>query len=247
MNITEYIESGILEQYVIGSLSDSEMAEVEKNISAHPELKVELLAIENAIEKYAIGHGVAPHLSEDLFVEKMTGKKSSNNNTTIKSWLPWALLGASLLTLLVNNNMQNNMLEASNSKIINVNKNLEDCNKDNKAFKEQMLILMDPENKKILLKGTTLSPKAFASVVVAKDKSIYLASQGLPAPPSDKQYQLWALKDGKPIDMGVFDIKADSLLQIANVDGAQAYAITLENKGGSKVPTLEQMYVMGAL
>jgi anti-sigma-K factor RskA len=42
------------------------------------------------------------------------------------------------------------------------------------------------------------------------------------------------LLNGKPVDLGVFDIKKERLLiQAKNTRGAEAFAITLENKGGS--------------
>ena len=73
----------------------------------------------------------------------------------------------------------------------------------------------------------------------------------LPMPPSDKQYQLWALKDGKPIDAGVFDMKpgtdGDMHMMPVTIAEADAFAVTLEKKGGSPTPTLTQLYVMGKI
>ena len=73
------------------------------------------------------------------------------------------------------------------------------------------------------------------------------AVHGEAAIPADKQYQLWALKDGQPIDMGVFDpvTPEDGLLEMGRVPGADAFAVTLEPRGGSANPTLEEMYVYG--
>ena len=46
MNSKEYIESGILELYVFGKLTDEEMAEVSQMAIQHPEVKDEITAIE---------------------------------------------------------------------------------------------------------------------------------------------------------------------------------------------------------
>ena len=69
----------------------------------------------------------------------------------------------------------------------------------------------------------------------------------LPAPPPDKDYQLWALKDGQPIDMGVFRMvtEANTLLEVGQVPKVEAFAVTLEPKGGSVSPNLEEIYVYG--
>lgn len=47
MNMNEYISSGILESYVLDVATPEEMKEVEMYASMHPEIKLELEAIDN--------------------------------------------------------------------------------------------------------------------------------------------------------------------------------------------------------
>jgi anti-sigma-K factor RskA len=49
--------------------------------------------------------------------------------------------------------------------------------------------------------------------------------------------------------MGVFDVAGDmtSLLKMKTTGKASAFAVTLEPRGGSKNPTMEQMYVIGQI
>ena len=49
MTSKEYIESGILELYVFGKLSDAENDEVQQMMSDYPAVKQEVIAIENAV------------------------------------------------------------------------------------------------------------------------------------------------------------------------------------------------------
>ena len=52
--------------------------------------------------------------------------------------------------------------------------------------------------------------------------------------------------DGRPVDAGLLNWESGNMLvPIKNVPVAQAFAITLENAGGSAVPHLDQLYVMG--
>jgi len=60
MKISEYIESGILELYVMGNLSAEESVEVEKMMALHPEIQEEVQAIEWSLEKYAKANAVQP-------------------------------------------------------------------------------------------------------------------------------------------------------------------------------------------
>ena len=70
----------------------------------------------------------------------------------------------------------------------------------------------------------------------------------LPTPASDKQYQLWAIVDGKPVDAGMLDTNpATMMMHVMKPIGGQpiAFAVTLEKMGGSPGPTMSEMYLMG--
>ncbi|MCE7067935.1 anti-sigma factor domain-containing protein [Dyadobacter sp. CY326] len=69
MNIQAYIESGILEEYVLGTVSPQEKQEVECMSHIYPEIKEELLRTESALEEYALKHQTPPpaSLKESLF------------------------------------------------------------------------------------------------------------------------------------------------------------------------------------
>jgi anti-sigma-K factor RskA len=56
------------------------------------------------------------------------------------------------------------------------------------------------------------------------------------------------LINNKPIDIGVFEVKGVGLLlKMKNVHNAEAFAITVERRGGSPTPTMETMYAIGRL
>jgi anti-sigma-K factor RskA len=79
-------------------------------------------------------------------------------------------------------------------------------------------------------------------------KAVYLDVRKLPAPPTGKQYQLWALDNGKPVDAGVLaaaTTAGDSLQQMKDIASAQAFAMTVEPEGGSINPTLSTLTVVG--
>jgi len=89
-----------------------------------------------------------------------------------------------------------------------------------------------------------------ATIYWSKDKGeAYLAVDKLPEPPKGMQYQLWVIQGGKPVDMGVLPnslIAASSMQKVSKqVMSGEAFAISLEKEGGSPVPTMENIYVMG--
>ncbi|GGE61289.1 anti-sigma-K factor rskA [Pedobacter psychrotolerans] len=71
-NLKAYIESGVLELYVLGDLSPEEALQVEEIAIKHQEVRDELAAIENAIEKFAMQNALQPPASvETKLFEKL--------------------------------------------------------------------------------------------------------------------------------------------------------------------------------
>jgi anti-sigma-K factor RskA len=75
---------------------------------------------------------------------------------------------------------------------------------------------------------------------------LFISAAGLPEPPYGKQYQLWAIVDGKPVNAGMLVPQGNlDLLRMETIPKAEMFAITMEHVGGSPVPTLDQMVVAG--
>nr|WP_228098769.1 anti-sigma factor [Pedobacter sp. MC2016-24] len=111
----------------------------------------------------------------------------------------------------------------------------------------------DPDWKVVKLAGTKMDPAAKMVVywhTSGQHVMVDNSKMALPANDQSHQYQLWALVNGKPVDLGVFDVKSDTtqiLLAMKEIAGAQAFAVTLEKRGGSVSPTMDQMIVMGGV
>jgi anti-sigma-K factor RskA len=101
-----------------------------------------------------------------------------------------------------------------------------------------------------MMKGVAKSPESMAMVYWnTESKEVFIELKSLPVPEEGKQYQLWAIVDGKPVDAGMITLSEEesSLHRMKDFESAQAFAITLEKQGGSPTPTLSEMYVMGSV
>jgi len=71
-------------------------------------------------------------------------------------------------------------------------------------------------------------------------RGIILASNLAPLPP-DRQYELWVFQKGKPVNAGVFDAdpKGQALFESTEfpLPEAEAFAVTVEPRGGVPAPT----------
>jgi hypothetical protein len=107
--------------------------------------------------------------------------------------------------------------------------------------------MVDPAVKKVLLssvrEGSDVSVSLFWN---SKTGEVNLDLSALPALAAEQQYQLWVLKDGQPIDMGVLPKNSEALMAASkNTLDGDAFAITIEPLGGRPSPSLDQLVVMG--
>ncbi len=73
MNIQEYIESGIIETYVLGLASKSESAEFEQLCAQYPELVAARRNFEEGLEKHASTHAMQPPVGVKVKVLEAIG------------------------------------------------------------------------------------------------------------------------------------------------------------------------------
>lgn len=102
MNVTEYIQSGILEVYVLGITTPEETKEVEEMAKQHPEVRAEIDKISKDIELYAEMHAVTPSPTIKPFLmasidyseriengETPTFPPALNDNSKIEDYKEW--------------------------------------------------------------------------------------------------------------------------------------------------------------
>lgn len=120
-----------------------------------------------------------------------------------------------------------------------------------RQYASNLEVLRQPGIETVAMEGLEIAPGATALVHWNKQTNeAYLDAKKMPSiGDQSKQYQLWAIVNGQPVDMGVFDVEGDltSLLKMKNIENPSAFAVTLEPRGGSENPTMEQMYVIGKL
>lgn len=117
------------------------------------------------------------------------------------------------------------------------------------ALRQENQVLRSDEFHSVALAGTKAAPTARARVLYnAATHRVFIDVKSLPALPAGKQYQLWALDKGKPVDAGVLaatTATGEGLQQMKDIASAQTFAMTVEPEGGSVNPTLSTMTVKG--
>ncbi|PJJ83700.1 anti-sigma factor [Mucilaginibacter auburnensis] len=269
--VKAYIESGILELYVLGDVSPEERVQVEQMAATHPAIKAELHEVEQAMEFYAEENAVQPseqhrartlgsvltNFADDTTFDKKRTQPEANvvqlNPPGKGSFYKYAF-AASLVMLigsLVALYNVYNKLQHSNQQLLVLNTQNERFSKVINQMGEEISVFRDPSFKLLTLKGTDKMPSAKMTVAwspVKKKVMIDMGGTELPKNDTNHQYQLWAIVNGKPVDLGVFDKAiADSvdMVPMKPVALASAFAVTLEPRGGSVNPTMNEMVVIG--
>jgi anti-sigma-K factor RskA len=264
MNIQDYIQSGILEEYVAGLLSEEERQAVEAYAIQEPIILDEIKKIEEALELYAFSNAQTPktdvkakilakiEAEQPQETTQQTAKivTMPTSNSRISYPMAAAIIGL-LISVGINFSLFQKLdkakdkiaaLQSENSK---VTQDFEVLKTNNEIKAQQLTTLADASTKKLTLKGTPNHSDAKLTVFWKADAKQVIASiDYLPKAPEGKQYQLWAIGKSGPVDAGMLNDSTKGFQQMKAIGDAAAFAITLEKVGGSPTPTLEEMYAI---
>jgi hypothetical protein len=256
VDIKEYIESGILEAYALGFASEGEIRDVEENLLRYPELQLELEKIQNALESNAVVHAKVPPAGvkesihaklfsgSDVKILKLPGKRPKL--TTIAAAVALIALAANIWLYYQFRSVKLQLAELEAEKIEYVN-NIDKLQVKYKASEDQLAFISGHGVKSIEMKPVANKVPHSATVFWNSDNGKLMVNvKDLPAAPAGHQYQLWAIVEGQPVDLGLYNPES-TFQQMKQVSTPQAFAVTLEKTGGSPVPTMDQMVVMGGV
>ncbi|PSL29889.1 anti-sigma factor [Chitinophaga ginsengisoli] len=274
MDASRFISSGLIEAYVSGLATSNEVQELERGMKQYPEVAAAVDDCQLDMEQYVTLQSKTPpsdlkqrifHIivneeaarEAGTFSEEQVTDEFPETKTYVSS--AWRWIAAAAIILLLGSLWMNyvffgqvNDYKGRYEALTVTQNTLASESNLYKARIEQMEqsfdLMKNPSMKAVKMPGTKPFPTALATVYWnQQSKEVFVMVNNLPEPAADKQYQLWAIVDGKPVDMGVFEMSNphELLQKMKSIDNAEMFAITLEKKGGSPVPTLDQMYVAG--
>lgn len=271
MNIQEYIESGKLELFILGELTEREREEVLAMAKKYPEIQQELDSMEETLFSFDQKTGAVPSqkvkqkifdsLEQDFKKgEPLKALAPSSSETNLVKMTPWKTfaIAASLAAVL-----------ASAAAIYYAGKFFETDQKFTALLQDQQVMadnlnqvklefektdsrldrLVSGDFRRVEMKGETLPMQKDAKVDVfwdQKAQEVFVAVNNLNTLSNEFDYQLWAIGKDGPVGIGLVNPgEKFTLQQMQAVAEAGAFAITIEPKGGSKAPTLDKLVVLG--
>lgn len=272
MKATEYIESGILELYVLGAINSAERTKVDAMAAKYPEVQNAIQALEMDLGNLAQTQNTTPPPSwkEDILKAAISPKAEPivrsiepepliTSGVVKNSSLSFLAIAASLALLisLGANFVQYSSLKQIENSLVATQLRVAELESSNQVMvvnyqnmEQNMSIMRDNNTIPCPLKSVEGRDPSYSANIYwnSSTQMVYLDVKNLPDAPRGKQYQLWALKDGKPIGLGVFDMNNStaSLMEMGQFDHPDAFAVTLEKTGGVESPTMDEMYIYGA-
>jgi len=268
VDIKAYIQSGIIESYVLGLTSAEESAEVESLQLQFPEVWEAISEFSQLLENKAFENAITP--PENVKAKIMAAIKDEKSQAPVITLASdthkhvsanvfnlWRMVAAASVILFMVSAALNfylyNRYSQKNEAYQALLTERNTLQANNQIFQTHLSewqkaaeVMTDPAMAVIKMPGTPGKENHLATVYWnTKNKDVYVMPNRLPQPVKGKQFQLWALVDGKPVDAGVLDPACEGVCKMKNIPKAQAFAITLEKAGGSPTPTMEQMYVLG--
>ncbi|WP_375582970.1 anti-sigma factor domain-containing protein [Cyclobacterium xiamenense] len=266
MDIQAYISSGKLELFVLGDLNETERREVLSLAKEYPEIQREIEAIEALQVEFDQRSGGDPSkrvkakIFDSLEADREATSARKNQRERPIAATPWksfavAASVTALLAIGLAGYFAYRYFEAEGrvTQALAQNARLAENLQNNQARFEQL----DARTKQLLagdftripLNGSGLPMQEAARVDVFWDpesQAVFLSVNQLAELDEDSDYQLWAIGADGPEGIGLVNPGEKLHLQIMEATSdAQAFAITIEPKGGSAKPTLENLVVLG--
>lgn len=249
--ITTFLNSGLLEKYLLGETSSAETEKVESYISKYPEVQnayntlqynIEIVAKSNAVE--APKHILNNILEEldDTPVIKMNATKK------YKKWYKFSVAASVAALIFAGSSFyfytQKQKLSDENQVVVDEIFDLRsDIEKNNLMLDNvmrQLLKLNNPETAKYIITGNERAKNLkTVAYINPKEKTSMIDVVTLPQLPEEQCYQIWAELQGKMVSLGILNEADRKLINLPYAEDALALNITIEPKGGNTVASLE--------
>ena len=239
-----FLDSDLLENYLLGVTTDAETLQAERYIAMYPEVQKIYDELQENLETFAKLHAIkAPDVLKDKILA------SIRKENMAKRYFYRFAVAASFAVLVSAGATyffwdQNQDLQEENTIVTNKIDDLEETMREQlEDVRNQFIVLQNPETKKYNVKGNKKAEELKAVAYVNPVKRLsYINVSKLPNLPEDQCYQMWAEVNGEMLNLGIIKEanSQEKLLALPYADNAVGY-ITIEPKGGNQSPTVENI------
>jgi len=238
-----FLNSNLLNTYLVGETSREESKEVEHFISSYPEAAAAYEKLQDNLE--IIAKTGAVDVPNNVLAEILESLDASNDTKVIQlvqtRKTPWYSIAASAAAVLfaatsfMLYQKNQNLSDETNVVIEELFDLRSDINNNNSKLDElsrELMKLNNPDSKKYVFNGNerakNLKTVAYINSV---EKTSMIDVITLPQLPKEQHYQIWAQLQDRMVNLGILDESDRKLKQIPYVEDALALSIKIGTKG----------------
>ncbi len=239
-----FLDSDLIEKYLLENTTQEETLQVERYIAMYPEVQKTYDVLQNNLESFAKMHAVdTPDGLKEKIIARIRGEKAGR-----KKFFQYAI-AASITALLfavasVFFYQQNQNLQEENVAVTHKIETLkQDMNSQLEDMRRQFIVLNNPQTKKFNVMGNKKAKELKAVAYINPVKKLsYINVSKLPNLPENQCYQMWTEVNGKMVNLGIIkeSKNQDELFALPYGKKAVSY-ITIEPQGGNNAPTVENI------
>ena len=239
-----FLDSDLLEKYLLGDTALEESLQVERYIAMYPEVREAYEELQKNLEAYAKLHALkAPGGLKERILERIRQERKRRS-----VFYKYAVAASIVAMIFAGSSYffynQNKSLQEENILVNNKIKNLEmDMKVQLEDLRNQYIVLNNPNTKRYTVKGNRKAEQLKAVAYINPVKKLsYINVSHLPQLPEDQCFQMWAEVNGELVNLGVirqFEDK-EKLLALPYSDNAIGY-ITIEPQGGNETPSVQNI------
>jgi len=240
-----FLNSNLLNKYLVGDTSIEESKDVEHFISNYPEAAQAYEELQDNLEIVAKAGAVeAPnHILSNLLDTIEDTNDTKVIHLTQNRRTPWYSIAASAAAILfavtsfilyqknIQLNQENNIVV---EEIFDLRSDIESNNSKLDQLSRELLKLNNPDARKYVINGNerakNLKTVAYINPV---EKTSMIDVITLPQLPEEQQYQIWAELQDRMVNLGILDESDRRLKQIPYMEDALALSIKIGTKGNN--------------
>lgn len=248
MDKERFLQSGLLEQYVLGLTTEEENAEVERYAALFPDVEEEIEMLRLAMRHYAEEQIAQLELKSDkkIYTPAVSDAAGMPPYTAPRNWTAW-ILAAGLFISAAMSFYFYQQHRHSRRQLVELRSDIKGLQKtyqqELQEVNTQLGFLLDNGTHYLHLHGTSLSPTSDVRVFWNENtKKAFLQVIYLPPVPQGKKYHIWAGLNGEMKHLALVHLSEHAPQPIPCLPEANSLNITLEPENAAVQAHEDQLF-----
>ncbi len=251
-DVKQFMETSLLEEYVLGVLDKQDIPTVERYIQISPEVRSCYEEMQAGMERLAKQTSIpVPPSMKGNILKSIDNDINSTTVPQTSGSMNWWGMAASFIAIglaawlfMIHNekNDLNNQLEDSKNAYATLKKECDTQNQNYVLQEQQWNTLTDAQTQKFVMVGNAKAPElqVVAYQNIQKSES-YLQLLSYPDLPKGKCLKIWADVDGKMIPLDVVPTQPGSIVALPYKKNSTSLNITIESSPTVDHPDVSQL------